>query len=157
VSDRCARGESEDLSGQVLLAGVRESGGTLVEQRIVADDRDAIQAAIRGWSGAGLELILTTGGTGLGPRDVTPEALDGLWTKRLPGFGEKLRESGALHTPRSWLSRSEAGLVGTTLVILLPGSPTAVGEGLDALAELIPHAVHVARGGNHGKRHGSGA
>jgi molybdopterin biosynthesis enzyme MoaB len=83
---------------------------------------------------------------------VTPEALAGMWTKPVPGFGERLRESGAAHTPLSWLSRSEAGLVEKTLVVLLPGRPTAVLEGLHAIEGLLSHAIHVARGGDHGKR-----
>ena len=150
VSDRCARGDADE-SGPAVASFVLARAGELAGQEVVADDRGQIQSAIRSLIAKGSDLVLATGGTGLGPRDVTPAALAELWTKRVPGFGERLRESGARHTPLSWLSRSEAGLVGETLVILLPGSPKAVREGLAAIEALIPHALHVARGGGHGR------
>ncbi len=152
VSDRCAKGEAPDESGPVLTAFVQRHQGELTASALVPDDRAAIQKAIRAFVGAGVELVLCTGGTGLGPRDVTPEALAELWTKPVPGFGERLRAHGAQHTPLSWLSRGEAGLVEQTLVVLLPGRPKAVSEGLAAIEDLLPHALHVARGGDHGQR-----
>ena len=95
-------------------------------------------------------LFITTGGTGLSPRDVTPEALETLCTRKIEGFGELLRQNGAKHIQTAWLSRSFAGMVGKTLVIALPGSPKAVREGIEALAALLPHALKTMDGARHG-------
>jgi molybdenum cofactor synthesis domain-containing protein len=103
---------------------------------------------VRGAVAAGADLVITSGGTGLGPRDVTPEALRPLLDREVAGLGELLRREGAAHTPMSWLSRSVAGLVGRTLVVALPGSPKAVREGLAAIAPLLGHAFGMIHGGS---------
>lgn len=157
VSDRCSRGEADDESGAAIVDFCEGSGAEVVTRSLVPDEKTAIQTAIRRFTTEiSVDLVLATGGTGLGPRDITPDALRELWTKPVPGIGELLRERGSQHTPMSWLSRSEAGLVGKTLVILLPGSPKAVSEGLEALRDLLPHAVQIARGADHRKA-GAGA
>jgi molybdenum cofactor biosynthesis protein MoaC len=149
VSDRCSRGEAEDRSGPTIQEYLEARGASLLARRVVPDEVGAIQAQARTMASEGAELVLATGGTGLAPRDVTPDAFRALWTRTIPGFGELLRSSGARHTPMSWLSRSEAGFVGSTLFILLPGSAKAVTQGLQALDPLLAHAVEILRGGDH--------
>lgn len=154
VSDRCSRGEAEDHSGPALLAALRDAGaGVAYSQPICVPDevdliRRAVQSVIRE---QGVKLLLLTGGTGLSPRDVTPEALETLWTRRIPGIGELLRKRGELQTPMSWISRSEAGLVGSTLVICLPGSLRAVRDGWQAIASVLPHTLEIIAGASHGR------
>lgn len=147
ISDRCSRGEAEDASGPALAAWLGERGAELRGAAVVADDVPAIQAAVRGAAERGVELLVSSGGTGLGPRDVTPEALRPLFTREIPGLGELLRRSGAASTAMSWISRSTAGFVGRCLVVALPGSPRAVKEGLAALDPILGHAIEIARGG----------
>jgi len=153
VSDRCSRGEAEDLSGPALLASLRDAGaGVAYPQPIcVPDEVDLIRRAIQGViREQGVKLLVLTGGTGLSPRDVTPEALEPLWTRRIPGIGELLRKRGEHQTAMSWISRSEAGLVGSTLVVCLPGSLRAVRDGWHALAPVLPHALEIIGGAKHG-------
>ena len=147
ISDRCSRGEAEDASGPAIEAFLRARGADLRGSAVVPDDVEAIQAAVRRAAGEGVELLVTSGGTGLGPRDVTPEALAPLFTRAIPGLGELLRSAGAAKTPMSWISRSAAGLVGGCLVVAQPGSPRAVAEGLAALDPILGHAIEIARGG----------
>jgi molybdenum cofactor biosynthesis protein MoaC len=147
ISDRCARGEAEDTSGPLLAEFLGASGATAPAPAVVPDEVDRIQDAVRQAIAAGAELVLTSGGTGLGPRDVTPEALRPLFTREVPGLGELLRGAGAAQTPMSWLSRSVAGLVGRSLVIALPGNPRAVRHGLATLAPLLGHAFAMIAGG----------
>ncbi|MCM2279947.1 MAG: bifunctional molybdenum cofactor biosynthesis protein MoaC/MoaB [Oligoflexia bacterium] len=150
VSDRCSRGEAEDRSGPALASHLEALGAEVGAQLLVPDEIPAIQAAVQRLAvGERLGLVVTTGGTGLGPRDLTPEALVPLFTKRIPGLGEALRVRGAELTPMSWLSRSDAGLVGETLVVLLPGSPKAVAEGMAEIGSLLAHAIAIAGGGRH--------
>ncbi len=150
VSDRCSQGKAADVSGPILCDMIEKRGAEVVATKIVSDDELQIQAAVRHLAFEDrVDLILTTGGTGLGPRDITPEAVSELFTKQIPGFGERLRLSGSQKTEKSWLSRSNAGLIEKTLVILLPGSPKAVKEGIEALEDLIPHALEIAKGGGH--------
>jgi molybdenum cofactor biosynthesis protein MoaC len=147
VSDRCSRGEAEDASGPLLAGFFLERGAALLSAAVVPDDVAAIQAAVRAAADGGADLLVLSGGTGLGPRDVTPEALAPLLAKELPGVGELLRSSGAATARMAWLSRSTAGLVGRCLVVALPGSPRAVREGLATLEPLLAHAVEMIRGG----------
>jgi molybdenum cofactor biosynthesis protein MoaC len=150
ISDRCSRGEAEDRSGPHLKHELTRRGAEILHHGIVADDIEDIRKAVmRIKNECNSNLIVTTGGTGISPRDVTPEALAPLWNRKLPGFGELLRAYGSRQTELSWLSRSEAGLIGETLVILLPGSPKAVEDGICALERLIPHTLSIAQGGGH--------
>jgi len=150
ISDRCSRGEAEDRSGPEIERFVRQRGASVVQRVVVPDTLEVIRECV-GKLAREREhsVILLTGGTGMGPRDVTPEALSSLWTRRIPGVGELLRSSGSRFNDRAWLSRSEGGFVDETLVIAFPGSLRAVSEGLDALSGLIPHILHVAAGGGH--------
>jgi molybdenum cofactor biosynthesis protein B len=114
---------------------------------VVPDERVRIEAEIRGWVTTGaVDLVLTTGGTGLGPRDVTPEAVRALLDREIPGYGELLRSSGLAHTPMAVLARSLAGNAGSVLVIVLPGSPRAVSQGIAVLAPTLSHALDLLAG-----------
>ncbi|MBI2605881.1 MAG: bifunctional molybdenum cofactor biosynthesis protein MoaC/MoaB [Deltaproteobacteria bacterium] len=149
VSDRCSRGEAEDRSGPLLRGLLRDAGADVRKTALVPDDKALIAEAVEKLS-ASAALVVLTGGTGFGPRDVTPEALEAACDRMIPGFGELLRTKGAFHTPFSFLSRATAGICGRALVIAFPGSSKAVEEGWAALAELVPHALKIAGGGNHG-------
>jgi molybdenum cofactor synthesis domain-containing protein len=150
ISDSCYEGSADDTSGSWLVDRCESSGAMISKQYLVPDEVDSIrQVVMEAVETHRSDLILTTGGTGLSPRDITPEALKGIWDREVPGFGELLRSSGARHTPLAFLSRSGAGMIGSSLVIMLPGSLKAVKEGLEALLPLLPHAFHVTRGGRH--------
>lgn len=156
VSDRCSRGEAQDGSGPAIAGFLRDRGAEVVDGALVPDERAAIQAAVRRLlAESKADLVITTGGTGLGPRDVTPEALREVFTRPVPGIGELLRAEGARKTSRSWLSRCEAGLVGQALVVLLPGSPRAVLDGMETLEPILEHAIRMARGEGHESNGGS--
>ena len=143
VSDRAARGEYEDLGGPAVREAARKHGWTPVEEIVVPDDQGRIQEAIRQLTGRGRQLILTTGGTGIGPRDVTPEALRSIASRELPGFGEAMRMESLKITPNAILSRNLAVVVGRTLVICLPGKPSGAVECLGFVAGAIPHCVEI--------------
>lgn len=150
VSDSCSAGEKKDESGALLADYVRERGGELIGAFLVPDDALKIREAIGNLlSNNRIDMMLLTGGTGLSPRDVTPEALDPLWTKKLPGFGETFRARGLINTKYAWLSRAEAGLVNNTLVILLPGNPSGVQDGITLLDETLPHMISIIHDGKH--------
>ena len=150
VSDRCAEGTREDLSGKVLAEALADHGFDVRERRIVPDDAKAIETELVCFSDqAGVDLILTTGGTGLGPRDVTPEATASCCDRMVPGLSEVMRVEGFKKTSRAVLSRGVAGLRKNTLVINFPGSPKAVRECLDVILDLLPHAVQMMHGGGH--------
>jgi cyclic pyranopterin phosphate synthase len=150
ISDRVFRGEAVDTSGPEIESFLEREGARLATSRRVPDEIAEIESAFR--SAARDEpcsLIVATGGTGLGPRDVTPEALSRLTHNFIPGFGETLRREGAVHNPCASLSRSTAAIFEGTLIVILPGSKTAVKEGLEALKSVLPHALHVIAGGGH--------
>lgn len=155
VSDRCARGEAEDTSGARLETFLRTQGSQFLKKSVAPDEIERIRYEVSSLcqelhdQKLHSQILFVTGGTGVSPRDVTPEALEPLWTKRIPGIGELLRSSGALYTPMSWISRSEAGLVGDALVILLPGSQSAVEQALATLDPILNHLLHIVRGGAH--------
>lgn len=152
VSDRCARGESTDHSGAELATLCKKSGAALASATIVPDQISEIQRAVLHMlHEQGVELVLITGGTGLSPRDVTPEALESLWAKKIPGIGEYLRAEGSKQVTSSWLSRSGAGVIERSVVVFLPGSLRAVQHGWSLLLTqgLLPHALHIAKGGGH--------
>jgi molybdopterin adenylyltransferase len=141
VSDGVSAGEREDESGD-LLAGALAENGWEVERRTVPDDRDEIATALRELAGTSA-LVLTTGGTGFGPRDVTPEATAEVVERGAPGIAEAVRADAVAKTPHGMLSRGTAGIVGTTLVVNLPGSPGACRDGWAMLAPAVGHAVKL--------------
>jgi cyclic pyranopterin phosphate synthase len=149
VSDRCSAGQAEDLSGPFLEERLTLAQAQVLPRRVVPDSVESIREAVSAVCAQGADLVFLTGGTGISPRDITPEALEPLWTKKIPGIGELLRSTGAQVQPLAWLSRSQGGLVGATLVISLPGSRRGVSEGFDALQNQLPHLIHIARGGAH--------
>ncbi|MEW6047154.1 MAG: MogA/MoaB family molybdenum cofactor biosynthesis protein [Bacillota bacterium] len=148
VSDTVAAGQRQDRSGPVLQSMLREKLGAAIEwAAVVPDDREAIAGAIRrACDQLRLDLVLTTGGTGVAPRDVTPEATRSVLEKEAPGIAEAIRWAGLQKTRASMLSRAVAGIRGRTLIINLPGSPRGASEGLDAVWDQIPHAVGLLRG-----------
>jgi molybdenum cofactor synthesis domain-containing protein len=141
VSDGVSAGEREDASGD-LLAGALAAEGWEVERRTVADDRAEIAAAVRELAQTN-GLVLTTGGTGFGPRDVTPEATADVLERSAPGLAEAVRADAVARTPHGMLSRGSAGIVGTALVVNLPGSPGACRDGWAVLAPAVGHAVKL--------------
>ncbi len=147
VSDGVAAGEREDASGPALAAAFREAlGAEVAELAVVADDREAIAAKLRGWSAAGFDLVLSTGGTGVSPRDRTPEAFRDVIDFEIPGLPEKMRSEGGGALPAAYLSRQVAGIAGSTLCIALPGSPSGAVECFRSIAGLLSHAIALARG-----------
>jgi molybdenum cofactor synthesis domain-containing protein len=143
VSDRVSRGEAEDRSGD-LLAELLAADGYELERRCVPDERDAIEAALRELAGRAA-LVLTTGGTGLAPRDVTPEATRAVLEREAPGIAEALRADSIAKTPHGLLSRGVAGTLGPTLVVNLPGSTGGCRDGYALLAPALPHALALLR------------
>lgn len=146
VSDRSYAGERADTSGPLAADLLRELGFS-ASVSVVPDDAAAVGEALREAADAEVDLVLTTGGTGLGPRDVTPEATVAVLERRAPGLAELVRAAGTV--PTAALSRGVAGTLGRTLVVNLAGSPGAVREGVAALAPLLPHAVTQLHGGDH--------
>ncbi len=151
MSDRASSGEYEDKSGPLLREMLEREGAKILDLSVIPDDKDAITEALQKiCSKSRPDLVFTSGGTGLGERDVTPEALAEICDRTVPGFGELLRRDGSNFTDLSWLSRACAGMIGQTLVITLPGSPKAVREGLESLLPVLPHAIKMIRGEGHG-------
>jgi molybdopterin adenylyltransferase len=143
ISDRAAKGVYADRGGPALKAAAEGYGWQVLAESLVADDKQEIQRAIREQVGRGCRLVLTTGGTGVGPRDVTPEAVREIAGRELPGFGEVMRLESLKLTPNAILSRSLAVVVGKALVICLPGKPQAAVECLGFVAGAIPHCLEV--------------
>ena len=155
ASDGCAAGVVPDRSGVIARQKLLELGFRIADSAVVPDEVEAIRERVGAWAAAGIRLVLTTGGTGLGPRDRTPEAVVPLLDRELPGYGELLRSEGLRDTPMAVLSRSLAGSIGSTLVIVLPGSPRAVESGLRTLAPTIPHALQLLAGDTRHSRSGN--
>jgi molybdenum cofactor biosynthesis protein MoaC len=151
ISDRCFQGVVSDRSGPYLVDYLYGMGANIIEKALVPDDKSQIRQLLGMLvTDKHTDLIVLTGGTGLSPADVTPETLQELAGRAIPGIGELLRTRGSKHTNMSWLSRCDAYLVERTLIISLPGSLKAVAEGMNILSPLLSHALHVIRGGNHG-------
>jgi len=146
ISDRASAGDYKDLGGPALKDAAQKSGWQVLAEAIVPDDATRIQEAIRSFSKQGCGLILTTGGTGIGPRDVTPEAIRAIMRVELPGFGEVMRAESMKLTPNSILSRSLAAIVDHALVIALPGKPSGAVECLGFVQGAILHGVALAQG-----------
>lgn len=147
ISDAVDQGRREDKSGEVLAQAVQGAGWELVDTTVIPDDRRRIESLIRRLCDEDrADVILTTGGTGLGPRDVTPEAMLAVMDRTVPGLAEAMRAYGIEQTPFAMLSRSVAGTRKKTLIICFPGNPKAVQEGLEVVIPVIPHAVEILRG-----------
>ena len=148
-SNRSARGERADDSGELLAGMLTNEGHEVLFRRIAPDEIDAIRHAVTDAMSAGADAVLTNGGTGLTPTDVTPEAVKPLLHKEIPGIAEAIRLASRDRVPTSVLSRGVAGSIGTTLVVTLPGSPGGVRDGMAVLTPLMVHAVDQLRGGDH--------
>ncbi|MDI6689344.1 MAG: molybdopterin adenylyltransferase [Actinomycetota bacterium] len=147
VSDKGFRGEREDLSGRVIVEKMTSLGAEIVHQEIVPDEFDIISQRLRYFADEiDADIVLTTGGTGLSPRDVTPEATKAVIDREVPGFAEAMRHESLKVTPHAMLSRAVSGIRKQTLIINLPGSPKAVKECLDAILPAIPHGIEIIRG-----------
>jgi molybdopterin adenylyltransferase len=146
VSDRASAGDYKDLGGPALKGAAQKAGWQVLAEAIVPDDAKRVQETIRSFSQQGCGLILTTGGTGVGSRDLTPEAIRAIMRVELPGFGEVMRAESMKITPNSILSRNLAAIVDGSLVIALPGKPSGAVECLSFVQGAIPHGVALAQG-----------
>ncbi len=150
VSDSCSQQKREDVSGQTIRDLLPADKFEICKYKIVADEQEDIaKELIRFADETRIDIVLTTGGTGLGPRDITPEATIGVCEKMVPGLGEAMRAEGLKKTQNAILSRSVAGMRGNTLIINLPGSPKAVKESLEAILNVLDHAVDMVAGRGH--------
>jgi molybdopterin adenylyltransferase len=145
VSDRASAGDYKDLGGPALKGATHAAGWHVLAEAIVPDDATRIQETVRSFSKQGCGLILTTGGTGIGPRDVTPEAIRAIMRVELPGFGEVMRAESMKITPNAILSRNLAAVVDHALVIALPGKPSGAVECLGFVQGAIPHGIALAQ------------
>jgi molybdopterin adenylyltransferase len=151
VSDKGSRGEREDLSGRAIEETVLEKGWRVEARDIVPDELDKIEAALRRYSDElCVDLVLTTGGTGLGPRDVTPEATRHVIEREAPGFAEAMRSASLEVTPHAMLSRAVSGIRSSTLIVNLPGSPRGARENLEVILPALPHGLEKL-GGDEGE------
>ena len=150
ISDTVAKGEREDLSGPAVVASCRALGWEVTSGLRVSDDPANIREQLRAVADSGrVDVLLTTGGTGIGPRDNTPEAMQAIADRIVPGLSEEMRRRGLEHTATAVLSRGMAAVRGKTLIVNLPGSPKGAVESLEAVAHLLPHAVKVLNGARH--------
>ena len=146
VSTKGARGERVDESGERLAEMLQRLPAEIVGRAVVTDDEEEIRTQVRRFLEADPHLIVLTGGTGLGPRDKTPQALEPMLDYQVPGMAEAMRAAGLRKTPHAMLSRSLAGVCGRTLVLALPGSPRGAGDSLEAIMEALSHGLRTLRG-----------
>ena len=149
VSDRSAAGIRADAAGPIAVAALRDAGFDCAEPVVTPDGADAVQSALQATLAAGARLIVTTGGTGLSPRDQTPEGTARVLERLVPGIAEELRRLGAAAKPAGMLSRGLAGVVGDALVVNLPGSPAAVADGMPVILAVAAHVADQLQGGDH--------
>ena len=149
-SDRCSRGEAEDVSGRLIAEMVKTIGGRAAAYDIVPDEIPALKEKLLHYCDTlAVNVVITTGGTGFSGRDVTPEATLQVIEKNIPGLPELMRAEGLKKTKKAVLSRGVCGIRKNTLILNLPGSPKAVRESLEAVLDLIPHSLEMMRGGGH--------
>jgi molybdopterin adenylyltransferase len=147
ISNSRSRGEGEDASGDRLAQVARAIGAELVGREVVPDDRELIEERLRHWTDAGrCDVVLTTGGTGFAPTDVTPEATHAVIEREAPGIPEAMRAASRAHTRHWLLSRGVAGIRGRTLIVNFPGNPSSIAESWDAIADALPHALDLLAG-----------
>lgn len=145
LSDKGARGEREDLSGPAIAGMIKEIGAAVGYYEVIPDEKELIRDRLLYYADK-VDLVLTTGGTGLSPRDVTPDATLEVIDREVPGIAEAMRAGGMNKTNRAMLSRAVAGVRGHTLIINLPGSPKAIREGLEIIMDVLPHAIEKIKG-----------
>lgn len=149
VSDRSAAGDREDASGPVAVEALRAAGYECGDALVVPDGADSVAQALRQAIAGGASLVVTTGGTGVAPRDRTPEGSALVIERQIPGIAEELRRLGAAEKPGGMLSRGLAGVAGGTLIVNLPGSPRAVASGIPVVLSVASHVIHQLAGGDH--------
>ncbi|WDH78468.1 MogA/MoaB family molybdenum cofactor biosynthesis protein [Microbacterium esteraromaticum] len=149
VSDRSAAGIRDDTAGPVAVAALREAGFDCADACVVSDGADAVEQALRGFLATGIRLVVTTGGTGVAPRDETPEGTSRVIERMLPGVAEQLRHAGTAVTPTAMLSRGIAGVSRRTFIVNLPGSPKAVAEGMPIVLSIAQHVLDQLDGEDH--------
>jgi molybdenum cofactor synthesis domain-containing protein len=148
-SDSISAGKGEDRAGEIIREKLEKHGVQILEKKVIPDEKQGIQQAARHFSEENVDLIIFTGGTGLSPRDITPEALEEILDRRIPGIEEAIRSYGQQRTPFAMLSRSLTGQIGNSVVLALPGSSSGAGESIDAIFPALLHVFTVMEGARH--------